>query len=321
MRMVLGRLADCALGLAERTIGCLRSPCERGPEGIDEEAVGLFVEPERGCLTATAHNPSGRAREPDQMLGRPAARTGGQLRHDPCREQELEAKCKAGRRARVCRVRREQREPVGEQAEHLGVWIAGLEQPRDRVAGARGGIERRGVVSYRGVGAERVRASDGEQVAAPFVQDHGDVEERLEPGSEATACPPCPLRDRADATVIGGVQVEDPVRLPVADRAQHDRFRPQRRGHTILCEAVPSVTIYTSEPCAYCSGAKALLKRRGIEYEEINLSMDPDGRAELARTTGMMTFPQIVIGDYTLGGFDELQVADHTGRLQKLLAA
>jgi glutaredoxin 3 len=81
-----------------------------------------------------------------------------------------------------------------------------------------------------------------------------------------------------------------------------------------------SVTIYTSEPCAYCSGAKQLLTQRGIEYEEINMSMDPDGRAELAHKTGMMTFPQIVIGDFTLGGFDELRVADYTGKLKELLA-
>jgi glutaredoxin 3 len=83
---------------------------------------------------------------------------------------------------------------------------------------------------------------------------------------------------------------------------------------------MPKVTIYTSEPCSYCSGAKKLLTKRGIEYDEINLSMDPDGRAELAETTGMMTFPQIVIDDYTLGGFDELRVADYTGKLEKLLA-
>lgn len=80
-----------------------------------------------------------------------------------------------------------------------------------------------------------------------------------------------------------------------------------------------NLTIYTAEPCAYCSGAKQLLKKRGIEYDEINLSMDPDGRAELAQTTGMYTFPQIVIGDYVLGGFDELRVADHTGKLTQLL--
>ncbi len=67
--------------------------------------------------------------------------------------------------------------------------------------------------------------------------------------------------------------------------------------------------------------AKALLHRRGIAYQEINLAKDPDGRAELARRTGMVTFPQIVIGDQTLGGFDELLAADRDGRLDELLAA
>ena len=82
-----------------------------------------------------------------------------------------------------------------------------------------------------------------------------------------------------------------------------------------------NVTIYTSEPCASCSGAKQLLQKRGIEYNEVNLSRDPDGRAELVETTGMYTFPQIVIGDYVLGGFDELRVADYTGKLSQLVGA
>jgi glutaredoxin 3 len=76
------------------------------------------------------------------------------------------------------------------------------------------------------------------------------------------------------------------------------------------------VTVYTTEPCARCINAKALLRKRGIDYQEVNLAKDPDGRAELARRTGMMTFPQIVIGDEPLGGFEELQAADRDGRLQ-----
>ena len=67
--------------------------------------------------------------------------------------------------------------------------------------------------------------------------------------------------------------------------------------------------------------AKTLLGRRGIGYQEINLAKDPDGRAELARKTGMFTFPQIVIDGQTLGGFDELLEADREGRLRGLLAA
>jgi glutaredoxin 3 len=75
------------------------------------------------------------------------------------------------------------------------------------------------------------------------------------------------------------------------------------------------VTVYTTEPCARCINAKALLKKRGIEYTEVNLAKDPDGRAELAERTGMMTFPQIVMGAETLGGLDELLAADRAGRL------
>jgi glutaredoxin 3 len=81
------------------------------------------------------------------------------------------------------------------------------------------------------------------------------------------------------------------------------------------------VTVYTTDHCSRCVSAKTLLSRRGIEYREINLARDPDGRAELQRRTGMFTFPQIMIGEHTLGGFDELLTADRQGRLSELLAA
>lgn len=80
------------------------------------------------------------------------------------------------------------------------------------------------------------------------------------------------------------------------------------------------VTMYTTDHCPYCASAKALLAKRGIAYEEINLARDPDGRAELQERTGMFTFPQIVIGEQTLGGFTELRAADRAGRLRELLA-
>ena len=44
------------------------------------------------------------------------------------------------------------------------------------------------------------------------------------------------------------------------------------------------VTVFTTEPCGYCRTAKALLQKRNIPYEEINLSKDADGRAELVET-------------------------------------
>ena len=81
------------------------------------------------------------------------------------------------------------------------------------------------------------------------------------------------------------------------------------------------VTLYTTDMCSRCVSAKALLSRRNIGYEEINLARDPDGRAELQAKTGMFTFPQIVIGETTIGGFDELLAADRQGTLKELLAA
>jgi glutaredoxin 3 len=79
------------------------------------------------------------------------------------------------------------------------------------------------------------------------------------------------------------------------------------------------VTVYTTDPCSFCARVKGLLKARGVEFAEINLSKDPDGRVELARKTGMMTFPQVLVDGHLLGGFNEVQAAAQSGRLDELL--
>lgn len=81
------------------------------------------------------------------------------------------------------------------------------------------------------------------------------------------------------------------------------------------------VTLYTTEPCSFCRQAKSLLESRGVQFSEINLAKDPEGRADLVSLTGQMTFPQIVIGQRSIGGFRELIEADREGRLEALLAA
>jgi glutaredoxin 3 len=116
--------------------------------------------------------------------------------------------------------------------------------------------------------------------------------------------------------------MEDAVRFAVAERAQDDSFRLYRSGYrTILSEAMSQVTVYTTEPCGYCRVAKALLAKRGVTYEEINLAKDPEGRAELVRLTGMMTFPQVVIGGESVGGYQELVALDRAGGLAEFAAA
>ena len=82
-----------------------------------------------------------------------------------------------------------------------------------------------------------------------------------------------------------------------------------------------AVVLYTTEPCGFCRQAKALLQARGVDYSEVNLAKDPDGRADLVALTGQMTFPQILVGKRAIGGFRELLEADREGRLDSLLAA
>jgi glutaredoxin 3 len=81
-----------------------------------------------------------------------------------------------------------------------------------------------------------------------------------------------------------------------------------------------TVIMYTTDACSKCSGAKALLTKRGIVFEEVNLSRDPDSRARLMQRTGMWTFPQILVDDEPIGGFDELRRADQAGLLRDLAA-
>jgi glutaredoxin 3 len=80
------------------------------------------------------------------------------------------------------------------------------------------------------------------------------------------------------------------------------------------------VTLYTTDPCGFCRQAKALLESRGISYKEVNLSKDPVGRSDLVALTGQLTFPQIVVGRRSIGGFRELLEADREGVLTDLLA-
>jgi glutaredoxin 3 len=80
------------------------------------------------------------------------------------------------------------------------------------------------------------------------------------------------------------------------------------------------ITLYSTDPCSFCTRAKELLDKRGIPYDEVNLAKDPAGREQLLSKTGMLSFPQIVVGDDVLGGFRELIMADQSGRLEALAA-
>lgn len=84
---------------------------------------------------------------------------------------------------------------------------------------------------------------------------------------------------------------------------------------------MPSVTIYTTAMCPYCHAAKALLKSKGVEYREIDVSFDLEGRRRMSeKAGGRRTVPQIFVDDRHIGGATELHRLDREGALDPMLA-
>ena len=80
------------------------------------------------------------------------------------------------------------------------------------------------------------------------------------------------------------------------------------------------VDIYTGPLCAFCDFAKPLLKRKNIPFNEIYLKDNPEKMEEmLKRSNGAKSVPQIFIGDYYVGGNNQLQALEREGKLNSLL--
>ena len=84
---------------------------------------------------------------------------------------------------------------------------------------------------------------------------------------------------------------------------------------------MPEILIYTTNICPYCMMAKRLLDKKGASYTEINVDAKPGLREEMMAKTNRRTVPQIYIGDYHVGGFDELYALDQQNKLDDMLAA
>ena len=81
------------------------------------------------------------------------------------------------------------------------------------------------------------------------------------------------------------------------------------------------VVVYSKEACGPCARAKALLSRKGVPFQEVDVTSDPVREREMIeRAGGRRTVPQIFIGGVHVGGFDELETLDAQGRLDALLA-
>ena len=81
------------------------------------------------------------------------------------------------------------------------------------------------------------------------------------------------------------------------------------------------IDVYTTAVCPYCIAAKTLLKKKGLSYEEIDVTRDQAKRLWIEEQSGQRTVPQIFINGKSIGGFQELSALDRSGELDALLRA
>jgi len=79
--------------------------------------------------------------------------------------------------------------------------------------------------------------------------------------------------------------------------------------------------MYATSWCPYCERARALLRAKGVAFEEISIESDPARREEMIRRSGRRTVPQIFIQGQHIGGSDDLHALDAAGGLDPLLRA
>lgn len=71
-----------------------------------------------------------------------------------------------------------------------------------------------------------------------------------------------------------------------------------------------NVEIYTKATCPFCHRAIALLKEKGVNYQQIAIDGDADKREEMIKRSGRTTVPQIFIDAQHIGGCDDLYALD-----------
>jgi glutaredoxin 3 len=83
-----------------------------------------------------------------------------------------------------------------------------------------------------------------------------------------------------------------------------------------------NITIYTTRTCGFCYAAKSLLTKKGLSFDEIDVSADPAARQRMMlRTNGRRSVPQIFIGETHVGGNEDLYELERRGGLDPLLMA
>lgn len=82
---------------------------------------------------------------------------------------------------------------------------------------------------------------------------------------------------------------------------------------------MPDIIMYSSGFCPYCVRARMLLERKGVTFTEIRVDLQPEQRADMIQRSGRTSVPQIFIGEFHVGGCDDMYALENQGKLDPLL--
>ena len=85
---------------------------------------------------------------------------------------------------------------------------------------------------------------------------------------------------------------------------------------------IAEVMMYATAVCPFCNFAERLLRAKGVaEIAKVRVDLEPARRVEMMSKTGRRTVPQIYIGDFHVGGYEDLVALDRAGKLEPMLSA
>ncbi len=83
---------------------------------------------------------------------------------------------------------------------------------------------------------------------------------------------------------------------------------------------MPNIEIYFKSWCSYSRRALALLQRKGVDYNAIDLTHDAfELEQQMRERAGRTSVPQIFIDGQHIGGYDDIAALDAVGDLDSLL--
>lgn len=152
-----------------------------------------------------------------------------------------------------------------------------------------------------------------QSASLPLTKDKSQPPTDKGPGSEAKS-----TKKSADAKQ-SAKEVNDKDTNAVLDKGDLQSSPQQDPANSQSVQIHEKVVVYTTRRCPFCVRAVNLLNAKGVGFTEINIDNDPVLREEMEKKAQRNTVPQIFIGDFHVGGCDDMYELEDKGRLDSLL--